>query len=581
MRLSIIPLIFIFIIITGCGKDEKFINDSNETFYTSSIFGTVLDENNQPVKDASIIFSDYTTKTDKNGVYRFHSAEVSSKHNLVRIKKEGYFDGSRVFTSGRKANILLKNILSKKEFNNTFNAINGATIKTDQVELIFPSNAIKIESTGQNYSGKVKIAIKYLNPISESLPNEMPGDLVGMNEQDAIVKLTSYGMVAIEIESEDGQKLQVAEDKKVMLTAIVPNELLSSAPNSIPLWYYDENKGYWIEEGVATLNGNKYSGEISHFSYWNYDSQEPSIILSGRIIDQDGNPVAGATIRAFKSGTSGAHGITNPDGTFSGFVTKDAILELTILSPNNGIECTSSQLLHNSTIGPFSSDAMLPDISVNLIDLNNFELKAHVINCNNQPVQDGYISIQTGNYDKIYFPIIDGAVNNYLLTCKDQINVTYQVFDDIDHMENNPVSVIINDDIDLGTIAACGNQSDFLQIVNTELLINETIKGEDFGIASEGGGLIGFQFDQPKGKLVSGLLSWDEPEIFIFTPGNYTLNDANLIITQAYYNFISGDITILQGGGEGDVITGNFNIKLEDQLTGVETVFTGSFRKKY
>lgn len=68
------------------------------------------------------------------------------------------------------------------------------------------------------------------------------------------------------MQSTNGQKLQIASGKKVKMSNKVPNELLDKAPSTIPLWYFDESLGYWIEKGEAHLVNDSYVGEVGHFS---------------------------------------------------------------------------------------------------------------------------------------------------------------------------------------------------------------------------------------------------------------------------------------------------------------------------
>ena len=58
----------------------------------------------------------------------------------------------------------------------------------------------------------------------------------------------------------------------------------SSAPAEIPLWYFDETNGVWKEEGKATLQGNEYVGEVSHFTFWNCDISWDLIYLDGSVL---------------------------------------------------------------------------------------------------------------------------------------------------------------------------------------------------------------------------------------------------------------------------------------------------------
>ena len=64
-----------------------------------------------------------------------------------------------------------------------------------------------------------------------------------------------------------GQKLNLKEGHTAEIVVQIDDSQLATAPNTITLWHFDEEKGYWKEDGVATKVGNKYVGEVSHFSW--------------------------------------------------------------------------------------------------------------------------------------------------------------------------------------------------------------------------------------------------------------------------------------------------------------------------
>jgi photosystem II stability/assembly factor-like uncharacterized protein len=79
----------------------------------------------------------------------------------------------------------------------------------------------------------------------------------------------------------------------------VPSSILANAPATIPLWYFDEEQGTWIEEGSATLQNGSYVGNVGHFSSWNADAPIQTSFLKGRVLCEDGiTPVPGALVVA-------------------------------------------------------------------------------------------------------------------------------------------------------------------------------------------------------------------------------------------------------------------------------------------
>ena len=178
MKLQLLLFTILSLLISSCVKEESdFIKGEQGLTYTSNILGIVIDEEGQPIKDANVTFNGVTKTTDANGVYQFKDVEVSDRHSNIRIKKDGYFDGSRAFMTARKASISLKVILLKKDFDQSFNSNTGGSLKESNINVEFPSDGIVVESTGEKYAGQVNVAIKYMDPNSETIFDEMPGNL--------------------------------------------------------------------------------------------------------------------------------------------------------------------------------------------------------------------------------------------------------------------------------------------------------------------------------------------------------------------------------------------------------------------
>ena len=120
---------------SSCRKDvDLFITDTPEVFH-SSIFGIVVDESGDPVDKAVIKYGDLTKVTDENGIYQFKNVKVNSKHNFVTITKNGYFEGSRTFTTDRSNTISLKNILLEKSFDVSFESTTSASLKKGSIKI--------------------------------------------------------------------------------------------------------------------------------------------------------------------------------------------------------------------------------------------------------------------------------------------------------------------------------------------------------------------------------------------------------------------------------------------------------------
>jgi hypothetical protein len=142
-----------------------------------------------------------------------------------------------------------------------------------------------------------------------------PGDFTGVQTGGTEIPIKSYGWIDVQLKDDAGNPLQLAPGSSAQITVPVPSTLLSTAPSTIPLWYFDYADGKWKEEGSATLNGSVYIGSVSHFTPWNCDASRGCGLVQGRVVDGDGMAVPGADIRITGPGWI-QRAYTRSDGTW-------------------------------------------------------------------------------------------------------------------------------------------------------------------------------------------------------------------------------------------------------------------------
>lgn len=558
---------------------DQFIPDAG-TNYKSNILGIVINEANKPVEGAVVTFNGITKLTDKNGVYEFSKVDVSSKHSFLKIKKDGFFETSRSFNTQKPADIQLRNILLEKDFTKSFNASLGGILEANGYKITFPANAIMVESSGSAYNGQVKAAVKYLDPTLDPTFYQMPGNLTGISANNEITKLFTYGMLAIELQSVSGEKLQIKSGNHAEIEVNIAPAQLANAPATIPLWYFDETLGYWKEEGSAQLINNTYVGKVSHFSYWNYDSSLPSINVSGKVVDANGNPVL-CEISFYSPGQGGGHGLNNSDGTFSGAVTKDMQLTLTITSVQSG--CSNS-VIYTAQVGPFSSDVILPDITVNISSQQVFSCNGTFKDCSGNLVQNGYLKIEETNssYYPYYFPIVNGQASASFITCANPINAKVSAIDLDLLKESDQINLTGAGPHNLGVVSVCASVPDHITVVCSNLGINELYT--TFGFQDSISEKLLYINYIPGNKLEGLSLAYNDGNTtwHTYSTGTYTPSYVVCYLlnpTQGYF-YDSGTITITKGGSVGETLEGTYDLYLKLQgATSIEH-FTGEFKWK-
>lgn len=358
-----------------------------EQTVTAGITGRVLDEKGVPVQGATVNSGTASTTTDVNGVFSFSNISMSSRFGYVKVTKSGYFTGSRsIITNAGAANYV--NIqLTPRTSSGSYPAATGGTINVQTGDTVtFPAGAVVNAATHAAYTGNVHVYAAYLDPTSPDIFKRMPGDLRGIGSDGKETAIQSFGMMMVELEGDGGEKLQLAPGKMATLSLTIPDSLQKTAPATIPLWYFNDSTGRWIQEGAAVRAGNSYVGQVSHFSIWNCDIVIQAYGFKVRVKDQYGNPVP-YTYIAFRTSatTAGYIGYTDSSGYVRGLVGKGMTGQMQVLT-----EC--GYLLAGANVGPVLADVDMGTIIVTL-QQTDLTLTGTVLDCSNNPVANGFVNV--------------------------------------------------------------------------------------------------------------------------------------------------------------------------------------------
>lgn len=447
----------------ACRKDSIFTEISTTDvplpieYVQTSIGGTVIDEQNHPVADAKIFLAGKETKTDKNGIFLFKNIVVNSKAAYVRVERDGFFHGSRtILVSGGTRNTVRIQLLAKND-SRQFNAQSGGKADFSNFSITLPANAV-VNSSGEQHTGVVDVVAKWLDPTAENFSIQMPGNLRGVTLDGDISGMVSMGMLAVELLDIDGRKLQVKKGQEASIRMRVPDAILSKAPATIPLWYFDEVKGIWREEGEARLVGNFYEGKVSHFSFWNHDFKEPLVEVKFTVLNQQGNPVPNAHIVAsLPNGGGAGHGLTDNMGCVLGLIPKDYVLNIKIYSQSQG--CNDPLL--STQIGPFSQNGS-HTFTINSPSIFTYTITGKLIDCAGNAVINGYAQVDTSGTPA--WTDANGDFSMTIIRCTSLDQVEVVGFDILNLKQSEPklVTLVNNSTVDAGTIQVCDALQEFL-----------------------------------------------------------------------------------------------------------------------
>tara|TARA_B100001059_G_C17822639_1_gene579279 strand:- start:54 stop:1859 length:1806 start_codon:yes stop_codon:yes gene_type:complete len=537
---------------------ENFGQTTNHNF-----MGQVVDLQNNPVSGASIMIGNSSTNTDNNGIFIVRNAQVFEKFAYVKAQKSGFIDGSRSLVPSSGVNHVKIMLLPQTV---------TQTVSSGDIETVSLSNGAQVELSGQysnldgsNYSGNVQVTLHFLNPTDDTMTQQMPGMLLAQNYQNEARMLETLGMVAVELRSGTGEKLNLSEGSEATISVPLDPETLNVAPNEIPLWYFDEDNGYWIEEGSATLQGNSYVGTVSHFSFWNCDIPTEYVNICINVSDANNTPLSNLAVSIESEFNGTGYGVTNETGNVCGIIPANQVLNLSYFF--NGV-CNNEEIPNTSqTFGPFSQDVNLSIV----LDVPEVEEYLETItgsfnNCDGNAVVNGYIEGAIEGGSSIYNIVTDGVFEINVLSCNENSNLSITGYD-YDTLETTGEInyTLTSPETDLGNLSACDSIDEFIQysIDNSEIInfisnISTSYNDPTLTIYANNNNdcfyLYGILNNNPVG-VYDNIISWQSTD-----PG-FTLSECQNISNQN--NSIQYNLSQF-GSTPGEYIDINFNGDYED-----------------
>ena len=391
----------------------------------------------------------------------FSNINISRNNGYVKVSMAGYFLGARTFiaTAGRTHNLRIR--LIPKTNTGTFASATGGTVNlTTGGKLVMPASAVT-DASGNPYVGTVNVAMAWIDPTANNLPEIVPGDLRGITTTGEERGLETYGMLGVELTGPGNQPLKIAAGKTAELSFPIPASLSGTAPATIDLWHFDETTGRWKQEGTATRAGSMYIANVSHFSFWNCDAPFPLIELCMTIINSSNNlPLNNVQVRIRRANNSYGSGWTDSIGNLCGRVPKNEPLTLQVMDQCHNV-------VYSQSIGPFSANSNLGNVMVTLPATNSLTVTGTLTNCANANVTNGAVIIYTGGTYNYVVPVTAGNFSHTFINCSALLNFSVLGVDYTTLQQSTPVGGTgTSGTINLGTIQVCGTSSqEFAQFI--------------------------------------------------------------------------------------------------------------------
>ena len=192
-------------------------------------------------------------------------------------------------------------------------------------------------------------------PIAPAIDiSTMPGDMTTL-VGGVSTPIESFGAINVTLADSAGAALNLRPGQSA--TIRIPLSTRSgSPPATVPLYFFSNALGRWVEEGTAALAGSGtsryYEGTVTHFTTWNADQVYNTIRISGCVANANGQRIVGARITADGVDYSGfSSAFTNSEGNFVLPIRRSSVATVSAIS--------GATFSNSINVGPFNADTTL------------------------------------------------------------------------------------------------------------------------------------------------------------------------------------------------------------------------------
>jgi hypothetical protein len=463
-QLNYFLLIILFISFQNCNNDDVNSTDQpdpetgiNDELFKSENFGSmtsgdfiglITDASGVNMPGVLVTVGTNSATTDHNGIFIINNADVYENFAYIKATKEGYIKASRVVIPKENGVNNIRIALLKKDVTETVSSGEVSQVSLPNgAKVSFDGNFIT--ENGNPYSGQVDVVLHYLAPNSLNLFLQMPGSLFAQTLTNDARSLETYGMLSVNLFSPSGEPLNINEDNPATLEFPVDASQTSIAPQTINLWYFDEEQGYWKEQGQATKVGNKYVGEVTHFSWWNCDLPLNYVNLCFTLSpnNTDASTYYQVKIQRQTNNQVIFYGnVLSNEGSECGLIPEGEQVKISIYSTS---ETCSGELIHDQVVGGYTSNTEI-DISFNE-EISTTTLTGTAFNCDGNPITNGYLIVD----NQVALSITDGSINYGIQHCS-SVTTDILIFDLDTNQWTVANGVTMNGaTIDLGMLNSC------------------------------------------------------------------------------------------------------------------------------
>lgn len=477
LRILTMAMIAFTLVFTSCERDDDFISDNSDLpddtgttdngetgnldqFFGNAVnrsfFGQVVDENNTGISGAQVKVGGQMVSTDDNGVFSLENASVNEQFAYLRVTATGYVTSGRALRPSEGANRVKMMLLSADVVATVTSGVSETVQLGNGSSVVLSGDYI--DANGNPYSGTVDVILDFLDPASENLDALMPGMLYAETASGEEAYLETYGMISVELRDASGNELNIDPSSPAELRFPLDPALQGVAPSTIPLWSFDDQLGYWIEDGEAVLQGNEYVGQVSHFSFWNCDAPFPVVDFCVTIEDTNGNPLSNTTVQISTPNTPFPRsGITDENGEVCGKVAEGQVLTIFVTD-------LCGNVVFSTMVGPFTSAAIVGPLQFDPANSSTAQqIVGSLQDCSMNDVANGYVILEYAGVS-FFEPVTNGDFEFNLISCPASDSFSFIGVDSANQQTSGEISGVFTAPTTLlGAIPTCTAVTEFIE----------------------------------------------------------------------------------------------------------------------
>jgi len=240
--------------------------------------GSITDADGAPLS-ATVRIGTMKTSSDANGRFELYvPRNYKDSSYVINVESHGYVPISQIHVGEAIQNL---NLQMRKTQLFEINPQEDFSVRDDRGTQIAIKSGSLVDANGNPATGPLQLSIYTYDITSE----EMVGNMSGRNSAGELVSMESVGAFYAEFTDKNGNEYNLGQGSNAEIS--IPDDPTGNFPTTVPLWSYNTETGLWVEEGQATLQGDRYVGDVSHFSFWNFDAEKRTPACIRLTVDPD------------------------------------------------------------------------------------------------------------------------------------------------------------------------------------------------------------------------------------------------------------------------------------------------------